>query len=466
VVYAIAIAVCFYKIAIEAIEKLINGKIHFTFISLVSVLLLFASQKFLTSSIVAIIFSLTMAVYDLIRYLFSKNLLEDDENKLKYDVLLEDETYKTVFAEDLQKGDVVKVEKGDYLSFDYIYTNENGEEKKYNAGKFMIDAENQVVKVCAFVDYEIDFDETEKDKKSKVFKIVSAVSNYYTILMVAVAILMFVLDYVQSKTILHSLYVFGVYLIFANLLVINSGVFAAGLFSLKDLKSKGVKLSNVSDLEKLSKVKKVFFDSSVALMDETKPRETVIKAVKIADVLGIKTQLLSKKDDETSAVYAKTIGFENVTSEVSDDMVSDVVDTPIKSGGSAYVTSKPIETNNAFVISTEKGEGNHVCKCKLGEFIKAIKYSKIFSWFSYARIAVGVVVNSAILAVFASGKGAQILANKLVETDVTTFKGKVLTALVQNEMLAPWIICGVGLVLINLLLFATLAFLTDDKKLK
>ena len=463
VVYAIAIAVCFYKTAIEAIEKLINGKIHYTLIYLASVLVIFASQKFLMAAVVAIVISLSTAIYELINYFLSKKLLEDDENKLKYDVLVDESTVKSVYAEDLLKDDIVKVNKNDFLAFNYIYTDANGTEKKYSAGKFMVDVEEAFVKVESLVEYEIDFAETEKDKNSKVFKITSMVSNVYTIVMVAVAIVMFALEFIQSKAMLQSLYVLGIYLLFANPLVINSGIFTAGLLSLKELKSKGVNLMGVSELETISNVKKVYFDNELALENETKPNEKVIKAVKIADVLNIETQLLSDKDDEISAVYAKTMGFKNVTSEVLEDMIAEVVDTPLKKGVCAYVTSKEIETQRAVVISTE-GKDNSVCKCKLGEFIKAIKYAKIFSWFSYARVAVGALVNTAVFAVFASGKGAQILANKLVETDVTTLKGKILTALVQYEILTPWIISAVSLVLVNVLLFVTLAFLTDDEK--
>ena len=96
VVFAIAIAVCFYKIAIEAIEKLISGKIHYTLVCLVSVLCIFASQKFLMSAIVAMIISLSMTIYDFINSLISTKLLENDANKLKYEVLVSEENTELV----------------------------------------------------------------------------------------------------------------------------------------------------------------------------------------------------------------------------------------------------------------------------------------------------------------------------------------------------------------------------------
>ena len=50
VIYALSIAVSYCKIAVEAIEKLIAGKVHSSLISTVAVLVIFASQKFFTYS--------------------------------------------------------------------------------------------------------------------------------------------------------------------------------------------------------------------------------------------------------------------------------------------------------------------------------------------------------------------------------------------------------------------------------
>lgn len=464
VVFAIAIAVCFYKIAIEAIEKLISGKIHYTLVCLVSVLCIFASQKFLMSAIVAMIISLSMTIYDFINSVISTKLLENDANKLKYEVLVSEENTELVFADDLQEGDLVKVQKGDYLAFDYFYTDKKGVERKAKAGKFNFETDEEtVVKVQEVVDYDIDFEESVQDTNSKVLKIVKIASEVYVYLLIAVAIVLCGLDFVQSKAILQSIYVLGVYLIFANPLVVNSGVLASGLISLKDLKQKGLCLESVSNLEKLSNVKKIYVTNEL-VAEETKVNPEVIKAVKIAEVLKIDTELLSDVDEEKTEVIAKTVGFKTYQSNVSAEDVSALADAPLKMGGSACVTSLQVECEKAMVISTDCEAKNHICKNKIFELAKAIKYSSFFKWFSYARVAVGAVVNAGVLALFASGKGANFIANKLVETDVETLKGKILTALYQYEMLTPWVICAVQLILINVLLFLTLAFLTDNGK--
>ena len=96
---------------------------------------------------------------------------------------------------------------------------------------------------------------------------------------------------------------------FANPLSINSGVLQAGLFIRKNLKSQGIALESISDVDKLSRVKKIFFTKDVVVENENRVNEGVVKAVKIADVLKIETELLGGGDDGETEAIAVAAGF-------------------------------------------------------------------------------------------------------------------------------------------------------------
>ncbi len=467
VVYALSIAVSFCKIAVDGIEKVINKKISGSLVATVCVLLIFASQKFLAASVVALLYSLSKVIFDYICSIFSDKILQEDENKLTYEVL-EDDKSVAVFVEDLAEGDEILAKPGDYLAFDYLCKTKDGKEKVFTAGKFSA-LNEMVVKVVAPVPYEIDFEESKIEPKSKTERIVSGITNGYCLLMIVVALCMFGVDIVKTGSVVASLYVLGTYLLFVNSLSLTSGIVFAGLFSLKNLKNKGISLENTTDLEDLSTVKKVVITDE--LIGQTVADENVVKAVKVANVLNFETELLSDDDEDKTSVKAKTIGFSAYKSGVGEDLAQ-VVDVPLKKGLSAVITSKQVETSKALVFGLNENSRLYVLKEKLVNFAKAINYSKIYKWFSYARVAVGAAVNAVVCAVFASGKGAEFISNMLLETDETSAdsiistKSKILNALIENEMLAPWIITLVHLVLINVLLGVTIAFLNDDKKLR
>ena len=464
IAYALSIAVSFCKIAVDAIEKAINVKIGGSLIATVAVLLMFASQKFFAASVVALVYAFSKVIFDYICSCFSDRILEDDENKLTYEVL-DGENQVTIFADDLQTGDEVLVKQGDYLAFDYIY-DKDGKEKVYSAGKFNASPE-AVVKVAVPVPYEIDFEESTAKSISNIEKTTTIITNVYCILMIVVALCMFGIEIAKTGSVVASLYVLGTYLLFVNSLTLSSGNLFAGLFSLKNLKNTGVCLENTTDLEKLSSVKKIMITDEV--VGETCADEDVVKAVKVADVLNIQTELVSELDENATSVKANAIGFNAFKSGVSEGLAQ-VVDAPLKKGAVAVVTSKEIETEKALVFGLNGNSRLSICKAKMLNLVKAIGYSKIYKWFVSARIAVGAAVNAVVCAVFASGKGAEFISKMLVETDETSTDGlvstkaKILNALIENEMLAPWIIVAVHLVLINVLLGITIAFLNDNNK--
>lgn len=471
VVYALSIAVSYCKIAVEAIERLIGGKLDVSLISTVAILIIFASQNFLAAAAVAVVYSLCKVVFDFICSLFSDRLIEEDENKLKYEVYLDNSETKTVYAEDLEENDIVKVKKGEYLGFDYIFKNEKGEEKTFKSGKFN-SADEAYVKVVQQWPYEIDFSDCYCNEKSKAEKITAIVTNIYTLAAVVIALAMFAMKIIDGESFFDSLYTFGVFLLFANPLSIDSGVLHAGLFSLKDLKEKGINLKSAYEVEKLSRVKKVFFTNDTALEDENTVNISAVKAVKIADVLNVDVELLSDKDEKNTEILATSVGFNQYQALVDDEKTRSIIAEQVIKGDVAYVSEKKQEdTKMVISLSTDCKEKNSVCKKSLGNLMIAVKTTKFYKLFAYLRVAIGVVVNFAVLAFYAIGIGDRIFSNMLIEevtasAEETSLTAKLLECLVYNNTVAPWLIGLVHIVVINVFLFITLGFLNNNKKLR
>ena len=471
VVYALAIAVSYCKISVEAIEKLMNKKFSPMIISTVAILIIFASQKFAAAAGVAVVYSLCKAIYDYICSLFSEKINIDEDNKLKYNVVCGEEM-KEVFAEDLMEDDVVSVKYGDYIGFSYVLVNAK-DTKAHKAGKFTANKEG-FVKVVELVDYEIDFLESSFESTPRCVKFSKIFTLICTILTAVGALSMFALNILRGEEFFEAFYVLGVYLVFANPLVFNSGVILSGLLCLTNFENKGVYLKNVSVIEKLSRVKKIFFKKKVALDSETKAAQGTVKAVKIANVLNIETELLSDADDKDTFVIANACGFKQYDSGCDDEKIKETLAEQVIEGTVAYVCEGDFEqTKNILTVGTEQDSEVTVEKDNLPEFVKAVKTSKLYKWFVVLRSIIGAFINFVVMAFFASGIGDKYLSNKLLDIDMTvagtdnsTFMSKVANCLLYNDMLAPWIIAFVHLIIINLLLFVTVCFLNDDKKLR
>lgn len=472
IVFALSIAVCYCRIAVEAIEKIISGKVTSALISTVAILIIFASQQFSAAAMVAIVYSLCKTVFDFICSLISDKLTKDDENKLKYDVVCQDDV-KSVSAEELSEDDLVKVKKGDHLAFDYYVQAENGEKKRYKAGKFTV-SDEALVEVIENVEYEIDFSESVGESEtSKAEKVANIIKNIYTVAAVIIALVMFVIKTVNGDSLFDSLYIFGMYLLFANPLSIDSGILQAGLLSIKSLKDNGIKVKSTADVEKLSKVNKVFFSDSVAVCGE-KANPDMVKAVKIADVLNLETELLCAGDEKESAVIANACDFKRYQSFCNEEKSKEIIAEQVIGGTVAYVCDKGCEqTKKVIGFSVDEGE-NRIGKTSLSALIKATKSTKFYKWFVVARAAAGAFINMLVIAFYASGIGDRFFANKLVETDMTvtsstdgvSIADKLIKCFVYNDMMAPWIIALIHIFVINLFLFVTVCFLNNNKKLR
>ena len=471
VVYALSIAVSYCRVAVEAIEKIAGRKIHSSLISTVAVLVIFTSQNFMAAAIVAVIYSVSKAISDFICSVFSEKLLENEDIKPCYNVVSGEEL-KRVSVDELVEGDVVKVNKGDYLAFSYSYVDSSGVNHNFKSGKFSV-CDEALVSFVSPYPYEIDFEASTSEEPSNSERITALISKAYTVIALVIAVLMFVLKIVKGAVFTDSLFTLGVFLLFANPLSINSGVLQAGFFLRKDLKRQGINLKNVCEVEKLSRVKKVLFAQDVVMEDEKFINEDVIKTVKIADVLKIETELLGSGDEKETEAIAVAAGFNQFESGCDEDKTKEIIAEQVIQGTVAYVSSGEIENtkieNTKNVLSLSRA---NTSKKALTKLVQEIKSAKIYKWFVNIRMAFGALVNFAVIAVYASGIGDKFLHGLLEDSGAQgsvasfTLKEKIAKWFIYNNSLAPWFIGIVHLCLINILLLVTIAFLNNNKKLR
>lgn len=479
VVFALSIAFSYCRIAVEAIEKLLAKKFDADIISTVAVLVMFASQEFKASAIVAIIYSFSRCLFSFICADASDKLLKDDENRLSYTVM-NNETGTKVFAEELEPGSRVLVSNGDYLSFSYSYDNGTGL-KNYKSGLFEA-ADTAVVTVEQVMPYEIDFEASAKENNSKTEKTVHIAVMVYTIAMILFSLFMFIKTFINSKDLFDSLFVLGTYLLFANPATINSGIVNSGIFILKSFKSKGIELENTADIEQISRVKKVVFDKEGVITDSSDNFNSgAAKAMKIASVLKVKTAIISSEDEQSVKKAAEICNVSEFKSGLTNEAKTEFLAENSKSETVLYVTASDAESSkNVITFSTSSNERKCVDKTKLNELVKSIKQAKMFRIFAYIRLALGAICNLTAVYVFVTGMLDKYFNNRLVELEGLVTKDangqdkiplmkRIIECLLYNDTLAPWVIACMHIVIINLFLVIAAAFLNNsnnNKKLR
>lgn len=467
VFYAISIAVCYCRIAIDAIEKVLAKKFDADIISTAAILLVFASQKFLVASIISIIYSLSKCLMNFINSCFSEKLLENEKFGPLYTVI-DGENEKKVLSDDLIEGDRVAVKKGDYLAFSYIYEAENSNTKKVKAGVFNL-CDEAIVTVIEPQPYEVDFEASaEKIGFSSTEKKIKLAVLIYTIAAIVTAVAMFALK-TYSDSFSAGLYALGIYLLFACPASLDSGIIVSGFFAARNLKENGINIEKIDDLEKISKVKKIYFTDGVTVSNDEISAD-VIKALKVAEVLKVDTALIGKENDKVAKIAKvcglknyEVIDFENAEEFFAKESAKNVV---------ALVCESPLEeTKNLLCMSVDANNEKTVCKSKLSEFVKATKHTKIFKWFITARAAIGALINFVAIAVFASGKLDLFLSNRVLKSESIEEQGNgiingILKVMLYEDTLAPWLIAVMHLVMINVFLLVALAFLNNNKKVR
>lgn len=450
IVFAIAIAVAYCKIAVEAIEKLIAKRFDYNLLSIFSVLVIFASQHFKEAAIVAVIYSFCKCIYDLICADFSEKVISNCDEKLFYTVISDGKEVKKAYS-DLQEGDKVLAHNGEFLAFSYVF---DGNKKVFKSGNFHYNNEVEVT-VVQLADYEIDFSVVNKNTMSKTEKILQIITYAYMLSILSFALYLFVKSIVKGDGAYAGLYKFGLFSLFLNPFTINSGLIFANLFSILSLKKEGVCIKDNADLEKLSNTKTVVFEpSTVCEADETLNNE-VVKAVKIAKLLKIDTAYLG---DENSNEFSLA-GFQKCLDKVPDE------------NGITYVCEKNSEFNNALVVSTDSKEENCVEKASLTKLVKAFVKTKWVKVFQIVRVALGVVINFAVMATFLSSSIVNKISNYVIENGNTETKSIIVKILEQTNdgsTLSPWIIAVVQLAVIIIFMFVSLSFYNKNcnKKLR
>lgn len=446
IAYALAIAIAYCKIAVEAVEKLMLKKFDVNLITTAAILVIFASQNFEMAAIVAVVYSFCKCIADLVCSDFSDKIIYENSEQLYYTKIGSAEN-ETVTVSKLNVGDRVKVSKGDYLAFDY----KTDDGKNYKSGYFLLCDEAEVT-VCAICDYEIDFS-VMNNGLSKTEKRLNTVVYIYIIATVLIAFFMFVKAIIDKKTLFESLYFLGIYLLFANPLSLNSGIATAIAFKLQSLKDKGIFLKNARSIEKICESKRLIIDESIAKDGDTLNNDAV-KAVRIAEILKLKTAV---NTNENSSVN-KLIGFDECLENEED----------FSAEKSVYLCEKQItENDNLICLTVDKESDNYIEKSALTEVVKECRSARWLKFFEIFRVFSAIFVNLIMIICFALNSVSSAISNLAIEwsaVDIESVKVKIAEALVSNNTLSPWLIAAVHLVIIVAFLFISMVFINKKEK--
>ncbi len=450
VVYAVAVAVAYCRIAVETIEKLLLKRFDVNIISVLAVLLIFASQQFKSAALVAVVYSFCKCIFDLICADFSDKILSNSEEQLFYTVVSEEGEIEMPCSK-LQKGDKIIAHLGDYLAFDYSV---DGSEKVYKAGSFNL-AEEKEVTVKQICDYEIDFSVLNKNSMSKTEKSLQIFTYVYIVVIFLFAVFMFAKSLAGGTEFYKSLYNLGLYLLFANPLTLNSGMFFAGAFNLISLNKSGVKINNNADLEKLANTKKIVFDESVVGLPDNTLNNEVVKAVRIAEVLKINTAYLGNED----SAAVDLVGFDECVEEIPNQI------------GTTYIGEKEEECKNTLKVSTNENAESFVDNNSLTQLVKSCKSTKWLKFFEFFRVAFGIVFNFVLMLVFSSNSIANRINNVIIENEGIEQKplvARLFETMVNDNSLSPWIIAFFHLAIIIIFMFISMSFINKNynKKLR
>lgn len=468
VIYAISIAVSYCRIAIEAVERVLAKKFSADIITTVAILVIFASQKFLVAAIISLIYALSKSLFDLINSFLSDKLVKDEKLMASYTVVNGNEEKETLL-EDISSGDSIKVARGDYLAFSYEFTNGSGLTKSYKPGKFNA-CDSGIVTVLEIDNYDIDFEFTYDNlDKSKLDKKADFIVLIYTIAAVFLALAMFVMKIIGGGVV-EALYTLGVYLLFACPLSVNSGNIVSGLLLYRSLRLNGVNVENKQDIEDLGNAKDIFLSEEV-VFDDDKINSNTVKALKTAEVVKLNAYLIGK-DEEKCKKAVKVASFKDYKIANDEEECKSILEEQTKKNTAVFVSENSVEKiKNTVDFSCSCKTERNIDKKDLFSLVKEIKNCRFYKLFIYLRTAVGIVINFLVAGVFASGKLDSILSNKLLESDAVGedtvgIMNKLLSVLIYNDKLAPWLIAVCHLLLINVLILFVQLLLNDNKKLR
>ena len=383
IIYALAIVFAFSRPAIDAIEKLFCGKFSSQIVAIVSILLMFASKRYLAACVIAIIFSFCECVYNLILSDISSEYI-DCEGELEYLVVTDTNYVKTPLSE-LKNGDLVLASVGDYLSFSYETQDSSGKIKTTKSGYFTL-SESKVVKVVTPCDYDIDFDET----CTSLGKTMTFVSYGICAVVAALALVLAFKSHMDGKSLQDCIYTFAKYILFATPFAYTSGITQVVYILKKVFAKKGVALKDFEDVQNISSIKKIFF-AQKGIVTQDKPE---LKSVEVVDGYTkedvLKYCAIANNDISSSLdnVFGEYLPKDTVTKNTS--VINDVgimttyEDVALHFGTKAFMDSSRIDTQGlpeytAFIAIDKKVIGTILLKDNLNEnAVKAAKIAKVY----------------------------------------------------------------------------------------
>ncbi len=383
IIYALAIVFAFSKPAIDAIEKLFNGKFSSQIVAIASILLMFASKRYLAACVIAIIFSFCECVYNLILSDISTEYI-DCEGELEYLVVTDTNYVKTPLSK-LECGDLVLASEGDYLSFSYETQDSSGKTKTIKPGYFTL-SENMVVKVVSPCEYDIDFNEN----CTSLGRTINLISYIICGLVGALAVFLTVKGFIDGKSVQDCIYTFAKYLLFATPFAYTSGITQVVYILKKVFANKGVVLNDFEDVQNLSTVKKIFF-AQKGVVTQGKPE---LKSVEASDgytkeevlkYCAIANNDISSSIDTVLDEYLPKDTITQNTTVINDVGITTTYgDHLLHFGTKTFMTCSGIDTQElpeytAFIAVDKKVIGSILLKDNLNEnAVKAAKIAKVY----------------------------------------------------------------------------------------
>ena len=244
ILYVLSIASALSLSTLGSIEALMDKRFEPVLLRNLAVLVLFLCGAYSVSAFASVAFCFSNMISIFSNISASTAYIKNNKAQLEYSVV-NGESMKTVAAEKLKLGDVVAVEKGDYLCFDGVL--ENGSKQYYGVYK----GEPQKIRVTQSYDYSVDF----HAMLCAANPIYNAVFRYYPLSVLLIAVILAALKLIFAHTtVAASLFSPAAILLLCMPDMIISGI---GIYF--------AKFGNAAKLEKFNSVKNIVVNMSGVL---------------------------------------------------------------------------------------------------------------------------------------------------------------------------------------------------------
>ena len=335
VLYAIALSVALYKIAIDSIERLLNKKPASELLTVLGILIVFLSGFYEAAAFCALAYSACVMINQYLNSQSSASFINACNCSVKY-MRKTENGYETVDASALKFSDVVKIKKGDFICFDGVLSADNS--KKIYSGIF--NGDDTEVIVTTVYDTEIDFDAACKSEKSDFYKKYRLVALVVACLMVLSGVVIAILFKFTSASLFmleDSMAVCGLLISLSAFSTVLSGISRAYALFYANCMKNGFIMQDISHIDSIAKIKNLIVNKNKGLLrgvltvnevycvDDYNEKDVLSIALSVQpnfenpfakaflDKLGSKPSELMEADYFDSLGYISTISNKTIT---------------------------------------------------------------------------------------------------------------------------------------------------------